>query len=101
MRQDPSSDFTKERENKDHSLERQSSMELAEYVFMPDREMWHGYLKGCPNFEAYGESFEELQLMLNRLHPDPTGSFSSSACSDTACFAAIGNDEFLEFCDEG
>ena len=70
MRQEFRSDFTKEPENENPSLERQSSMELAEYVFMPDQEMWHGYLKGYPNFEAYGESFEELQLKLHQLHPD-------------------------------
>ena len=84
MREDPSNDFTKERDNGDYSLERQSSMKLAKYVFMPDQGMWHGYLKGCTNFEEYGESFEELQLKLNRLQPELTGSFSSSACSDTA-----------------
>ncbi|MBX3331199.1 MAG: hypothetical protein KF722_12400 [Nitrospira sp.] len=84
MRQEDPSDFTKGWDNENHPFERQSNMESAEYVFMPEQGMWHGYLKGCPNFEAYGESFEALQLKLNRLHPDPTGSISPSTCSDTA-----------------
>ena len=84
MRQDSCSAFMEGWHDNNHPFERQSSMELAEYVFMPDQGMWHGYLKGSPPFEAYGESFEELQLKLTRLPPDPTGSISSSASSDVA-----------------
>lgn len=84
MRQDSCNAFMEGWHDKSHPLERQPSMELAEYVFMPDQGMWHGYLKGCPTFEAYGDSFEELQLKLTRLYPDSTGSISSSASSDTA-----------------
>jgi hypothetical protein len=101
MRQDSRSDFTKEPENENPSLERQSSMELAEYVFMPDQEMWHGYLKGYPNFEAYGESFEELQLKLHQLHPDLSSSTSSSVCSNAALLYWDWQRRFLEFRNKG
>ena len=101
MRQDPSSDFTKERENEDHSLEGQSSMELTEYIFMPDQGMWHGHLKGHPNFQACGESFEELQLKLHQTHPDLSGSTSSPVCSDTALLYWDWQRRFLEFRNEG
>jgi hypothetical protein len=101
MQQESRSDFTNERENENHSLERQSSMELAEYVFMLDQGMWHGYLKGYPNFEAYGKSFEELQLKLHQLHPDLSSSTSSSVCSNAALLYWDWQRRFLEFRNKG
>ena len=97
MRREAASDFTKERENENHPIERQSSMDLTEYVFMPDQGMWHGYLKGCPNFEAYGKSFEELQVKLHQLHLDPNRSISPSVCSEGALLCWDWQREFLRF----
>lgn len=97
MRQEPRSDFTKERENENPSLEWQSSMELAEYVFMPDQGLWRGYLKGFPDCQAYGKSFEELQLKLHQLRPDLSTSTSASACSDMALLYWDWQRRFFEF----
>ena len=62
MRQEYNGNFTRERENENHSLERRSNMQLAKYVLIPTQGMWHNYVKDYSNFQAYGESFEELQL---------------------------------------
>jgi hypothetical protein len=101
MRQDPSSDYTKERENEDHSLERPSSMELAEYVFMPDQGMWRGYLKSYPGYQTKGRSFEELQFNLHQLHLDLSGQLPPQSAPTGHCFTGIGNGECPEFRDEG
>jgi len=59
-------------------------MELMEYIFLPGERIWRGCTKGYPDYQVYAKSFEELQLKLNQLHPDLSGSNSSSVCSNAA-----------------
>ncbi len=60
-------------------------MELMEYLFNPDQGMWCGYLKGDPEHQVSGESFEALQVKLRQLRLDPCrSSSSSSGSSNTA-----------------
>lgn len=82
MRQGHSSDVAKEHENGPYYFGNKAIMELTEYMFIPDQGLWRGYLKGYPACQAYGESFEELQLKLHQLHPDLSVSTSSSVCSN-------------------
>lgn len=37
---------------------------------MQDGDGWRGYLEGYPEHEAYGESFEALQVKLWQLHQE-------------------------------
>lgn len=84
MRQGYGSDVAKEHENGPYYFGNKAIMELTGYMFIPDQGLWLRYLKGYPARQAYGESFEELQLKLHQLHPDLSASTSSSACSNAA-----------------
>lgn len=53
-------------------------MELVDYMFLPDQEIWRGYPKAHPDYQAYGKSFEELQLKLRHLRLGLTRSTNSS-----------------------
>ncbi len=53
-------------------------MELMDYMFLPDQEIWRGYPKAHPDDQVYGKSFEGLQLRLRHLHPGLTRSPTSS-----------------------
>jgi hypothetical protein len=67
-------------------------MELVEYILSPDEGMWRGYLRSHSAHHTYGESFEELRMKLNQLHPDQNGSISSSICSSKALLYWVGAD---------
>jgi hypothetical protein len=84
MRQGHSNNLSKEQESGNHSVGRQSSMKLMEYIFNPDQGMWCGYLKGNPDYQVSGESFEMLQVKLQQLHFDPHPSTPSLGCSSAA-----------------
>ncbi|MBH0203161.1 MAG: hypothetical protein HP496_12915 [Nitrospira sp.] len=43
-------------------------MHSTKYIIVQDGNGWRGYLEGYPEQEAYGESFEELQIKLWQLH---------------------------------
>lgn len=73
-----------ERINGSYSSGRRSGMELATCIFIPDLGKWCGYPKDHPHYQAYGESFEELQLKLHKLHRDLSQSAPPSLCSNTA-----------------
>jgi len=45
-------------------------MHSTKYIIMQDGHGWRGYMEGYPEQEAYGESFEELQIKLWQLHQD-------------------------------
>jgi hypothetical protein len=45
-------------------------MHSTKYIIMQDGNGWRGYLEGYPEHEAYGESFEDLQIKLWQLHQD-------------------------------
>lgn len=45
-------------------------MHSTKYIIMQDGNGWRGYLQGYPEHETYGESFEDLQIKLWRLHQD-------------------------------
>jgi hypothetical protein len=59
-------------------------MELTEYIFVPEQRIWRGYPKHYPEHQAYGKSFEELQLKLHQLRRGLSHSTSSSVCSNAA-----------------
>lgn len=67
-------------------------MELMDYMFLPDKEMWCGYPKAHPDHQAYGESFEELQLKLRHLQLGLDLSTISSVWSDTTHLGETSND---------
>lgn len=67
-------------------------MELMDYMFLPDEEVWRGYPKAHPDYQAFGKSFEELRLNLHHLHLDLTRSTSSSTPVPLRqCVVAIGS----------
>lgn len=84
MRQGHSNNFSKEQKGENCSVGRQSGIELLGYIFNPDQGMWCGYVKGDPEHQVSGKSFEELQVKLRQVHLDPRPSVSSSVCSNTA-----------------
>jgi hypothetical protein len=45
-------------------------MRSTKYIIVQDGDGWRGYLEGYQEQEAYGESFEELQIKLWQLHQD-------------------------------
>lgn len=57
MRHGHGSDLMTEREN--YSLEHQSSVGLAGYIFIPHQGIWRGYLEEHPACQACNQSFEE------------------------------------------
>lgn len=59
-------------------------MEFMTYIFQHDQSQWCGFPKEYPDYQAHGESFEELQLKLHRLRLDLNHPTSSSACSNAA-----------------
>ena len=57
MRHGHGSDLMTKRET--YSLAHQSSMGLAEYIFISHQRICRGYLEGYPAFQACDQSFEE------------------------------------------
>ena len=47
-------------------------MEIALYTVWQDQGQWRGFLRDYPDHEVQGESFEDLELKLCRLHHDLT-----------------------------
>jgi hypothetical protein len=47
-------------------------MDVAAYTIWQDQGQWRGYLRDNPDHQVQGESFEELELKLRRLHHDLT-----------------------------
>jgi hypothetical protein len=47
-------------------------MRTSKYILWQDENGWRGYLQGYPEYEAQGESFEELQAKLWQLHQQLT-----------------------------
>jgi hypothetical protein len=45
-------------------------MHSTKYIIVQDGDGWRGYLEGYPEQEAYGESFEDLQIKLWQLHQE-------------------------------
>jgi hypothetical protein len=45
-------------------------MRSTKYIIVQDGDGWRGYLEGYQEQEAYGESFEELQIKLWQLHQE-------------------------------
>ena len=45
-------------------------MQSTKYIIIQDGNGWRGYLQGYPEHEAYGESFEDLQIKLWQLHQE-------------------------------
>lgn len=45
-------------------------MEVATYNIWQDQGQWRGYLRDYPDQQVQGESFEDLELKLRRLHHD-------------------------------
>ncbi len=84
MRQGHSNNLSNEQESGSHSGDRPSSVELMEYIFNPDQGMWFGCLKGNPDDQVSGESFEVLQVKLRQLHLNPRTSTPFLACSNEA-----------------
>ncbi len=82
MRLERCSGLTKEQGNGSDSLGRRSGMEWTTYTLFHDQGRWCGYLKGHPDYQVHGESFEELQLKLHELHLDLRRSPLPSACSN-------------------
>ncbi len=48
-------------------------MHHSKYNIWQDENGWHGSLEGYPQHEAHGESFQDLQVALWRLHQHLTG----------------------------
>lgn len=47
-------------------------MRSSKYILWQDDNGWRGYIQGYPEYEAQGESFEELQAKLWQLHQELT-----------------------------
>lgn len=47
-------------------------MHSTKYIIFQEENGWRGYLEGYPEYEAQGESFEDLQAKLWQLHQDLT-----------------------------
>ncbi len=47
-------------------------MHSSKYILWQDDSGWRGYIQGYPEYEAQGESFEELQAKLWQLHQELT-----------------------------
>ncbi|MDK2741389.1 MAG: hypothetical protein H8K03_14315 [Nitrospira sp.] len=47
-------------------------MHSTKYIILQEQNGWRGYLEGYPEFEAHGNSFEELQFKLWQLHQELT-----------------------------
>jgi hypothetical protein len=47
-------------------------MRSSKYILWQDDHGWRGYIQGYPEYEAHGESFEELQAKLWQLHQELT-----------------------------
>lgn len=47
-------------------------MDIALYTVWQDQGQWRGFLRDYPDHQAQGESFEDLELKLCRLHHDLT-----------------------------
>ncbi len=45
-------------------------MHSTKYIIVQEESGWRGYLEGYPELEAYGDSFEELQVKLWQLHQE-------------------------------
>ncbi|MFZ1802376.1 MAG: hypothetical protein E8D48_12455 [Nitrospira sp.] len=45
-------------------------MRSTKYIIVQDGDGWRGYLEGYQEQEAYGESFEELQIKLWQQHQE-------------------------------
>jgi hypothetical protein len=45
-------------------------MRSTKYIIVQDGDGWRGYLEGYQEQEAYGESFEDLQIKLWQLHQE-------------------------------
>ncbi|HEY5932497.1 MAG TPA: hypothetical protein VIT63_06235 [Nitrospira sp.] len=45
-------------------------MHSTKYIILQDGNGWRGYLEGYPEHEAYGDSFEDLQIQLWQLHQE-------------------------------
>jgi hypothetical protein len=54
-------------------------MELATYNIWQDQGQWRGFLRDYPDHQVQGESFEDLELKLRRLHHDLTNRTTSGA----------------------
>lgn len=48
-------------------------MEVATYTVWQDQGQWRGVLRDYPDHQVQGESFEDLEFKLRRLHHDLTG----------------------------
>jgi hypothetical protein len=48
-------------------------MRSSKYILWQDDNGWRGYLEGYPEYEAHGESFEELHVKLWQLHQELSG----------------------------
>ncbi len=59
-------------------------MELMDYMFLPDQEIWRGNPKDHPDYHVYGKSFEGLQLQLRHLRLGLTSSPTSSTLLHSA-----------------
>lgn len=72
-------------------------MELTPYIFIHDQGKWWSYRKDDRDCLVHGESFEDLQRKLHRMFLEVRCSTFSSISSNSACFAATGYDQCLEF----
>jgi hypothetical protein len=72
-------------------------MEVMGYVFISDEETWHGYPKGSPHYQTYGESFEALQLKPQREHLGVNSSTFLSSYSNTTLLSWYWQRRILKF----
>ncbi len=54
-----------------------SLMEIAQHIVWQDQGQWRGYLRDFPDHQVQGESFEDLEMKLRRLHHDLTNKKTS------------------------
>lgn len=80
---------TTDRQNERYLFRTTGSMTLMQYSFSWDEGVWRGHTKGHPDYQAQGESFEELQLKLHWKHLDLDSSFIRSVNSDRHGVTAV------------
>jgi len=52
-------------------------MDIAKYTVWQDQGQWRGCLRDSPDHQAQGESFEDLEMKLCRMHRDLTNKKTS------------------------
>ena len=62
-----------------HACIRITRMDVTAYTIWQDQGQWRGHLRDYPDQQVQGESFQDLESKLRRLHHDLTGKKTTAA----------------------